>query len=194
MGYEMSAQETERASERSAYHQEMRDNAFEIIEELIEEFGIKRVVGQDHGIGQILEDDEVSDYFHTQLNQQADSSKYVIYNILALRCVSDYTQNPDAYAGCLTEFAAAKAIEEDRNPLFAMATVMAYYSVEADILDHVRHIMSNERLRLLTQVQALPTVIKSKAKAEQLAQIERADLNEAKAIAELNHRIEAENK
>jgi hypothetical protein len=33
---------------------------------------------------------------------------------------------------------------------------------------------------------------KTKAKAEQLAQIARADLNEARAIAELNHAIKTE--
>jgi len=145
MGYEITEEETERASERAAYHNEMRDNALEILGQLAQKVGIDKVIKKDYGIGQILEDEEIADFYYTQLHQQADGSRYVIYNVLAVRCVTEYTQNPDAYAGCLTEFAVNKAIEEGRNPLYAMATVMAYYSVEADIQDHFRQIMRNER-------------------------------------------------
>ncbi len=145
MGYEITEEETERLSERQVYHLEMRADALEILNELVEKFGVDRVLGKDYGIGQILEDDEVADFYHTQVHQQADGSQYVIYNALAVKCVTEYTQNPDAYAGCITEFAVDKAIEEDRNPLYAMATVMAYYSVEADIREHFGQILRNER-------------------------------------------------
>lgn len=68
------------------------------------------------------------------ISEQADRSHYVFINWQAVKVVTEWSNNPDAY-----EENAIYVDNKGGNPLYKVAVQMAYYAVMADITDKINY-------------------------------------------------------
>tara|TARA_R100000315_G_scaffold43795_1_gene19463 strand:- start:105 stop:677 length:573 start_codon:yes stop_codon:yes gene_type:complete len=76
---------------------------------------------------------------HDFIFNQADSSHYVFINWQAVKVVTEWSNNPDAY-----EENAIYVDNKGGNPLYKVAVQMAHYSMMADINDEIDNTLKLE--------------------------------------------------
>ena len=73
------------------------------------------------------------------ISGQADRSHYVFTNWQAVKVVTEWSNNPDAYADYGIHLSEKYIKDNGGNPLHVVAVQMAYYSMMADIADQINH-------------------------------------------------------